>query len=365
MANQRQIARALGISQSAVSCALRNHPNISREVREKVLETAGRLGYRQNAYLSAVMKEARTGRKTVEKGGIALIVDNQSREKWYGVCEASQILHKSVIARAAELGFGTETFYLRAPGMSLARLDRFLRERGTQGIVLLSSIKENYNHGFEWSRYACVASGCWYGGHVDRVCSDQVKNVINALDRLKSYGYGRVGMILNEMYTQSDGLGTKWGTGYLGYQNKLPKHLRIPLLSGDIWTLPAKKFHAWYLKWKPQVLLTLVGHEERWTTELGLAVPEEVGIACMDRPSGGHFAGIEPTSRIEGALLAEMLAAKLGRNEYGLSRCSIQTVVEGRWVDGETVAVPRAPLDSRTRTRARSLDPREHENENE
>lgn len=365
MANQREIARALGISQSAVSCALRNSPNISWEVRRKVGEMAERLGYRPNAYLSAVMKQARTGRKMPEKEEIALIVDDQSEEKWHDVCEASRILHKSVVARAAELGFGTETFYLQSPGMSLAGLDRILRSRGIRGIVLMPTGRFENFPSFEWGRYACVASGCWYGWNVDRVCSDQVKNVVNALDRLRSYGYERVGMVLNNMYTQSDGLGTKWGTGYLGYQVKLPKPHRIPLLSGDIWTLPVKKFHDWYSKWKPQAILTLVGHEERWTTELGLAVPEEVGMACIDRPSGTHFAGIEPTSHFEGALLAEMLAGKMSRNEYGLSKRSIQTVVEGQWIDGETVAVPRVPLVSRTRTRARSLDPREHEYENE
>lgn len=341
MANQREIARALGISQSAVSCALRNSLNISWEVRQKVWEMAERLGYRPNAYLSAVMKQARTGQKMPEKEEIALIVDEESEEQWHGVCEASRILHKSVVRRAAELGFGTEVFYLQSPGMSMARLDRILRSRGIRGIVVMPTKSFENFPGFDWARYACVASGCWYGWNVDRVCSDQVKNTINALDRLQSYGYGRVGMVLNKIYTQSDGIGTKWGTGYLGYQMKLPKHLRIPLLSGDVWTLPAKKFHAWYLKWKPRVILTLVGHEERWTTELGLAVPEEVGLACIDRPSGNHFAGIEPTSDFEGALLAEMLAGKMSRNEYGLSKRSIQTVVEGQWADGETVAVPR------------------------
>jgi len=46
MVNQQDIARELGLSQTAVSLALRNHPSIPETTVRSVRATARRLGYR-------------------------------------------------------------------------------------------------------------------------------------------------------------------------------------------------------------------------------------------------------------------------------------------------------------------------------
>ena len=45
---QAEIARKLNLTQAAVSMALNNHPAISDATRQKVLELAGKCGYRPN-----------------------------------------------------------------------------------------------------------------------------------------------------------------------------------------------------------------------------------------------------------------------------------------------------------------------------
>src|SRR5881398_3589545 len=60
----RDIAQRLGIDQSTVSLALRDHPRISEALRRKVRDAAGEMGYQPDAMLSAL---AHYRRANVEK----------------------------------------------------------------------------------------------------------------------------------------------------------------------------------------------------------------------------------------------------------------------------------------------------------
>jgi len=55
MVTQREIARAAGLSQTAVSLALRNGSGVSRATVERVRVVAQRLGYRPDPLISALM----------------------------------------------------------------------------------------------------------------------------------------------------------------------------------------------------------------------------------------------------------------------------------------------------------------------
>lgn len=338
VATQRDIAKALGITQATVSLVFRNSPRVSQAVKERVRKEAVRLGYRPNPYLAAVMSEVRTRRGPKDRGEIALIVDKASREEWFRQSEAFRLYHRGVAARSRELGFGVEAFYLKAPGMTERRIDEILQARGIQGVILGMPYSGNRRLKLQWERYACVASGRGVAEQdCDRVCSDQVQNVKCALDNLRARGYSRAGMILPPVFTMGDEMGMQWALAYHGEQRKCPPKERIPLLVAKGWTDPVGPFRKWYLKWKPDAMLTLVGVEERWVREMKLKIPDQVGIACLVRPQGGHFAGIEPTGEEEGRVAVDRLVEKMAKNEYGIPQFPVQTVIEGKWRDGETV----------------------------
>ena len=110
--NQREIAAILGISQAAVSMALRGNRKVSAEIRQKVHETAARLGYHSNAYVNVLMSRIRSGKKISDKGVIAMLVDSPSREKWLLV-ETYRKFYDGVLRRGKELGF--EVVVLHGP----------------------------------------------------------------------------------------------------------------------------------------------------------------------------------------------------------------------------------------------------------
>ncbi len=116
MPNQKDIARALGISQGAVSLALRGESSVSTELRRKVRAMAKKLGYRPNPYVSSLMAQIRVSRKPSEQGAIALIVDRYKEDEWLRH-ESYSVYHHGLVHRAHELGFQIETFFLQTPGL--------------------------------------------------------------------------------------------------------------------------------------------------------------------------------------------------------------------------------------------------------
>ncbi len=63
---QKHIAEAAGVSKSAVSLALRNHPSLPRATRERIRRLADRMGYYPDPALSALMGY-RHGHRTLKK----------------------------------------------------------------------------------------------------------------------------------------------------------------------------------------------------------------------------------------------------------------------------------------------------------
>lgn len=59
-ATQEDVARELGISRTLVSLALRDRPGVSAPMRERILTTADRLGYRRNSLAAELAQRQRT-----------------------------------------------------------------------------------------------------------------------------------------------------------------------------------------------------------------------------------------------------------------------------------------------------------------
>jgi hypothetical protein len=96
----------------------------------------------------------------------------------------------------------------------------------------------------------------------------------------------------------------------------------------------AEQFRTWVIKWNPDALLTMVGHEKKWLDTFNLQIP----LACLERPAKSREAGIDGKSEIIGATAVELVTAQINRNEFGPPVHPKVTMIEGRWVCG--VAIP-------------------------
>ena len=335
MANQRDIARVLGVNQATVSLALRGDRSISTRMRQRVRETAQRLNYRENAYVAMLMSQIRSGRKLSEQGVLALIVDAKSEQEWFRT-RSYRVYHQGLVRRAAELGFRVDSFFLRNPGINARTLDRILQARGITGVVLAPPYRGNRSVALAWDRYVCV--GC---GHArepqlfDRVANDHAQNVIICYAELAARGYQRIGLSLPGDTARVPEL--KWFPGYLEAQSRLPPRLRLPLFTGGSSQPRLAEFRAWYRKWQPDVVLSLTGHEKSWLEELRLNVPRDVGLACLVRQPDSTLAGIDEKNDVIGASAVEWVASRMIRNEYGVPPHPKLILIEGRWMNGATL----------------------------
>lgn len=340
--NQREIAAEAGVTQAAVSRALRGDRSIPLATRQRIEAIAERLGYRPNAYVSSLMAHVRSGRPLQEKGCIALLVDATSEKDWLGHIGgyAYALQYRGISRRAGQLGFYTECFFLRPQAGASARLDRILRSRGINGVVLMPSRNRNRNTpvglSLPWENYAVATIAySWKGIAVDSVSAHHRHNVDTAFARLAEKGYRRIGMCLPpEAY---DGVDYSWRERHLLWQQRLSPRQRIPLFVGRPGDTPLAKFKAWLQRWKPDVVIGLVGHEKEWLDQLGLLQPGEIGLACLNRPPQSSLSGVEENLETVGAAAMDAVANRILHNEYGLPEHPRLVLIEGTWKEGESL----------------------------
>jgi LacI family transcriptional regulator len=124
------IAKALNISPSTVSRALKDHPHIKKETKRKIIATAGEMGYRHNNFASN-LRQRRSNtigvvvhrldsyfiasvfsglEKVASENGYGLII-SQSQESWRKeILCASTLFNSRVDGLIVSLAFDTKNF---------------------------------------------------------------------------------------------------------------------------------------------------------------------------------------------------------------------------------------------------------------
>lgn len=284
------------------------------------------------------MAHVQSGRKLREEGTIALVIDVFEQKEWFRHPSYS-VYHAGVLQRAKELGFKVDYFFLREAGVTATSVDRILHSRGIRGLVLAPPYLGNGRLVMNWQRYACIGTGYgWEQQQLDRVAHDHTQNVITAFQHLTKLGSSRIGLCLPQFYAA--GRGTRWIDGYLVCQQCVRKSARIPVFIASGKDDPLPEFRKWINRWRPDTLLTLYGNESAWLQRLGLNYPGDIGVACLIRPPGSSWTGINDRYDQVGAATVELLAAKIALNQTGIPPFPKITLIEGQWVAGSSV-LPR------------------------
>lgn len=160
--NYRGIAKAAGVSLGTVSLALRGHPSIPRQTRERIKKVADQLGYRPNPRVAELMGEIRRSRQVGSlTETVALIWTDATRVQVAGYSHLVAF-EEAARARLEQQGFGLDVFYNDAD--KLAGVERILRARGIRGVLLAPLINLRFRHlNWDWSHFSVVitGSGLW------------------------------------------------------------------------------------------------------------------------------------------------------------------------------------------------------------
>ena len=333
-ATLQDVAEKAGVHRSTVSLALRDNHRISAEVRAKIQRIADELGYRSNPLVTALMRSRRT-RRAPRHVVLAYVTDYPTRYGWRPPHHDRPDYFPGAAARASELGYKLEHFWLGEPGMTPARFAQILASRGINGLLIgrLPPGKDEIQ--LPWEQFSAVALGLTLTKpDLHRVSEDAFASATIAMDTCLAKGFRRIGLVMSEP-DDSPNMGDRWLGAYLRFQLRIAPENRIPCCEypadGDF----SGNLLRWWETHRPDVVLAT-------RSEPVMAILEASKSARAARPT--HFQlvnekpergipGVHLDPGIVGSLAVDMLVGMMHRGETGLPSEPHHVLVPGRWVE--------------------------------
>jgi len=334
----QDIALKAGVSRATVSLALRNHPSVSRPVREKIQRLAGQLGYRPNPLVSALMAFHRAAKPVVAASlPLALVIEATHQDPM--ALYLSPDLIAGATAAAQRHGYRLEQFWREE--MTDKRLSQVLFARGILGLIIAPLPVPAGELNLDWSKFSAVAIGeTLVRPDLHRVTTNRFRAMRLAIERLRQMGYRRVGLAMRAGW--DDRVINQWSAAFLWEQQHDLASQGVPLfiVNDADWT--ERQFAAWFNQNQPEVIL---GCEEAivcWLEKLGRKVPDAIGFAHLwSEYSGGRFAGLNHHPAAHGAAAVDLLVAMIHRNERGVPEMPQVVQLKASWADGPSLRCRR------------------------
>jgi LacI family transcriptional regulator len=324
------VARKAGVHVTTVSMALRNHPRLPAATRERLQALAGRMGYAHDPHLQALVAYRCMSMPRQRPPTIAYVTNWNTRHGWQRVT-AHPEFHAGAQAKAAELGYKLDHFWLREEGMTHDRLSNVLHSRGINGIILASHVREiDAALQFDWSRFIAVKIDYFpHHPELHNVTNNQLQVIRLAMQKARAAGYRRVGLVMDEGWDIT--VDHLWQAGYTWEQQFFAARDRIPP-----YLLPSKvPFAAWLAKHRPELLISKAEFVQPFLRELKLSVPCDLAfVDIFLKDTTGKTAGVRQHHEAVGAQAVEILAGQLQQNKFGIPDLPTTTYIEGTWFDG-------------------------------
>ncbi len=330
----QQIAEVVGCSRMAISLALRNSPKISAATTARIRKVADEMGYRPNPMVSALMTQLRHGRTVKRPTTIAYVTAYPTEDGWR-VPGLFTEFHTGVKKRAETLGYTLEEYWLRRPGLSEKRFCDVLYARNVLGLVIAPLPSGGGTLALDWPRFATAAIGYSVTSpSIHRASNDQYSTIRLAVAELTRLGYRRIGLAMTR--DGDERVKNNWSAGMLVEQSLIPMEQRVPLLLADG---PFEEaFAAWFSHYRPDVVLTQAWQCGRVLKDLGVRVPEDVGVANLGvTAEEAQWAGVNQNAELVGAAALDLVDAQLRRNECGIPVHQKTLLIPGHWVAGPSV----------------------------
>lgn len=330
----RSLARDLGVSRTTVSEALRNHPRVNRQTRERIRAAAAAAGYRCNPLASSVLSEVRRTRLGAFQGVLAAIGQEEPARVPFPGAYWRDLL-QGATERARELGFKLEHFVIGERNLSVQRLNTILRSRGIHGVLIMPAWNRPDFTQLDWTGLTGVyADYLMELPGLASVCPDHPRGMELAMARLQELGYKRPGLVL--LQQESTRLHDRWLAAFLAYLHLHPEIQALPplILPG----MNAEVFKKWFRKHRPDVV---VGHRAAmvdWMALCGAKVPQTHGFCCLNIGLNARAcAGLDQRPYHVGVRAIELVISQIHQNIYGIPDLPSNTTVPMQWVDGPTL----------------------------
>jgi len=345
-----RIAEKAGVHVTTVSLALRNHPRLPKETRQRIQALAKAMGYAPDPMLRALVSYRGNMMVHRNKATLAYVTNWATRWGWKQVT-AHPDFYAGALAKAKELGYELEHFWLREEGMTQGRLSQILYSRGITGLIIASHGREMGDAlRLDWEHLSAVKID--YFPHepvLHNVTNNQCDIVRLAMQKVMALGYRRIGFVMHRGWDHA--VDHLWMAGFLVEQQALPTRERIPAhlfpepepierwfneSKSDV-VVDSGPFRQWFEKYEPEVVISKGSFVRREFAAMGVRIPGDVAfVNVFLEDFSGAVAGVRQNHADVGAQAVEILSGQLQHNKFGVPEIPKTTYVEGTWFDGKS-----------------------------
>lgn len=199
----RDIAQALDVSLMTVSLALRNSPKVSSATRQKVRQTADKLGYRPDPELARLMTRLHSSTHSADRPPMA-ILDLSATRLPPGTANYCEDVRLGAMKRAEALGYLATCFHLLDYEGDLRRLLRVLHYRGIRGVLLLPPLSPvELPVGLDWTPFSVIAASYAITPlQFHRVVPHQFIDMCRLMRLLEGKGHKRIGAVFHQGFEE-------------------------------------------------------------------------------------------------------------------------------------------------------------------
>jgi DNA-binding LacI/PurR family transcriptional regulator len=334
------IARQAGVSKNTVSLALRNDSRIPAGTRNRIQEIAERLGYRKNPTIAHLMVQLRANRTKSFAATLALLNGNRDPEAFRKHPTVPRYV-EGCRRRALQLGYTLDEFWLHDPRLDGERLNRILHTRGIRGVIVAGLMHENHLPARflpTWQNFPCVVTGVrTRDPSLSFASTDQHMLTLRAVENVLRLGYQRPALVLDHVIDRL--IEGRFTSGMLIGQQNLPATRRLrPFYKVKEAHQNRALFHEWFVREKPDVILTLYHDVMHWLKGMHIRVPEDIGVVQLEwREDHPELAGMNQHNDVTGEAAAEMVISMIYNGECGIPVFPRATFIDSTWVNGKTV----------------------------
>ncbi|MCI1982408.1 MAG: LacI family DNA-binding transcriptional regulator [Oscillospiraceae bacterium] len=331
--SMQDIADSLGVSKVTVSKVLRGKSDVSKNVREKVLDTAERLGYQYGG----------KSRRPVSK--ITIL----TAEHFFGGSDCFYVkLYRYLSEELEKLHIDAILTILDRQSEQNGAVPEKLKNREADGIIVMGQMPREYLEKLQELQIPMVFLDFYYDGfNVTSVNTDNFFSAYELTDRLILFGHTKIGFVGNLNYTSSI------QDRFLGTCKALIEH-HLPLRRE--WVLNDRQSDGRYLDIRlPGTMPTafvcncdeVAGLLIRSLEQKGFRVPLDVSVAGFD--DSVHAVKSDPQITTVHVNLAEMarLTVKALLRDMGPGRQKNRILSRGKIISRESVLDLRGSGSSR------------------
>ncbi|MGC3988497.1 MAG: LacI family DNA-binding transcriptional regulator [Chthoniobacteraceae bacterium] len=330
----RDIAKRVNVSHVTVSLALRDHPRISKSVRDLIKATAKEMGYRPDPMLAALAHYRQSRVETSVRAAIAWI-NCWQKPKLLRTYKEFDAYWRGASQAAEKFGYHLEEFVVNDK-MPVHRLEKVLVARGVRGVLLppiQGSLPPHWDD-INWNHFSVVRFSRGVSSpNAHLVASDQASNMVLAFNKIRTLGYQRIGFVGTQTIARM------FAGGFFVAQSAIPESQRVPALQiqNNNLTELERQLAPWVKKHKPDAIITDYADLRQRLERIGYKVPSDIGLAGTSILDVDAEAGIDQNPEEIGRVSVLVAISLINDNHRGIPDIFRQVLISGRWVDGKSM----------------------------